>query len=242
MRSQAKKQGFVWGALLVVLGIMLLLETFMDLSAWVWFVILVLAGLGVFVLWRADRSSWAGLIPAYVLWAVAGLIALTTLNVLRDELVATYVLAAIALPFLVTYVRDRSQWWALIPTYILLAVGVMVALIGVGVLTESLVPAYVLFAIAIPFFAVYARDSKQWWALIPAGILTVIGLSFLIAESAVQYVGAVVLVVAGIWIVVRQFARVEPGTDDAPATIEVKADESAAPAPTEAEADEPPAE
>jgi hypothetical protein len=222
--------------LLIVLGIMLLLDTLIGLSAWVWFVVLVLAGLGVFALWLADRSSWAALIPAYVLWAVAGLIALTTLNVLRDESVATYVLAAIALPFLVTFVRDRSQWWALIPAYILLAVGIMVALIRVGVLVGSLIPAYVLFAIAIPFFAVYARDAKQWWALIPSGILTVIGLPFLITEAAVQYIGPGVLVVAGIWIVVRQFARVEPDTDDDPPTIEAKADES------NARADEPPAE
>jgi threonine/homoserine/homoserine lactone efflux protein len=62
-------------------------------------------------------------------------------------------------------------------------VGVMVGLIGLGVLDDLLIPTYVMFAIAIPFFVVYARDTKQWWALIPGGIMVVIGLSFLVAEA-----------------------------------------------------------
>jgi hypothetical protein len=147
------------------------------------------------------------------------------LNVLRDEFIATYVLAAIALPFLVAFLRDRSRWGLLIPAYVLLAVGVMVVLIEGGPLSDLLIPAYVLFAIAIPFFVVYARDPKQWWPLIPGGIMAVIGLSFLIAEAAVQYVGPAVLVLVGVWILVRQFTRREPTAPDAPTAAGPEADE-----------------
>jgi hypothetical protein len=229
MKSQARKQSLIWGGLLILFGVVALVETYTDLTAWVWVAILAAAGLVVFSVYLTDRSEWGLLIPAYVLWAVAGLIALIELNILRDESVATYVLAAIALPFLVAFLRDRSQWGLLIPAYVLLAVGVMVLLIGQGVLSDLLIPAYVLFAIAIPFFVVYARDPKQWWPLIPGGILAVIGLAFLVAEAAVQYVGPAVLVLVGVWILVRQFTREEP---TAPA----------APAPPGPEADEPPAE
>jgi hypothetical protein len=229
MKSQARKQSLVWGGLLVLFGVMALVETYTDLTAWVWVAILAAAGLGVFGIYLTDRSQWGLLIPAYVLWAVAGLIALVTLNVLRDEFVATYVLAAIALPFLVAFLRDRSQWGLLIPAYVLLAVGVMIPLIEAGVLSELLVPAYVMFAIALPFFAVYARDPRQWWPLIPGGIMAVIGLAFLVAEAAVQYVGPAVLVLVGVWILVRVFTRREPTAPDAPA-------------PPGPEADEPPAE
>jgi hypothetical protein len=97
----------------------------------------------------------------------------------------------------------------------LLAIGVMVGLLGLGVLTDLLVPAYVMLAIAIPFFVVYVRNPKQWWALIPGGILAAIGLSFLIAEAAVQYVAPVALVIVGVWILVRQFARKEPASLEA---------------------------
>jgi hypothetical protein len=229
MKSQARKQSLVWGGLLIFFGVMALVETYTDLTAWGWVAILAAAGLGVFGIYLTDRSQWGLFIPAYVLWAVAGLIALVTLNVLRDESVATYVLAVIALPFLVAFLRDRSRWGLLIPAYVLLAVGVMVGLLGGGVLSDLLIPSYVLLAIAIPFFVVYARDPKQWWPLIPGGITAVIGLSFLVAEAAVQYVGPAVLVLVGVWILVRQFTRAEPTTPETPA-------------PSGPEADEPPAE
>ena len=167
-------------------------------------------GLGVLGVYLSDRSEWGILIPAYVMWAVAGLIALITLGVLRNAFIPTYVLAATMLPFLVAYARDHEQWWALIPAWVLLAVGLMVGLIGQGVLSDLLIPAYVMFAVAIPFIVVYARDPSQWWALIPGGIMTVIGLSFIVAQGMFQYVAAAVLLVVGAWILVRQFTHTEP--------------------------------
>lgn len=210
MNEKARKQGSVWGSLLIVFGVVGLVQVYITLSAWAWVGLLTVAGLGVFGVYLIDRSDWGYLVPAYVLWAVASLIALITLDILRDEAIATYVLTAIALPFLVVFVRDRKNWWALIPAYVLLAVGVMVGLIGSGTLNDLLIPAYVMFAIAIPFFVVYTSNPQEWWPLIPGGIMAVIGLSFLIAEAAVQYVLPAVLIVAGIWMVVRQFFYSEP--------------------------------
>ena len=207
MKSQVGKQGMMWGGLLILVGVALLVEGYIDLSAWAWVALLIAAGFLAFGAYLTDRSEWALLIPAYVMWAIALLVALIELNVLRDESVATFVLAVIALPFLVAFLRDRAQWWLLIPAYALLAVGVMVGLIGAGVLDDLLVPAYVMFAIAIPFFVVYARDRKQWWFLIPGGIMAVIGLSFLLAEAAIEYVAAAALILVGVWLLVRQFIR-----------------------------------
>jgi len=226
MKSQVNRQELVWGGLLIVFGVVGLLEVYTDLTEWVWVAILAAAGLGVFGVYLTDRSQWGILIPAYVLWAVAGLIALITLNILQDEFIATYVLSAIALPFLVAFLRDRKRWGLLIPAYVLLAVGVMVGLIGAGVLNDLLIPSYVMLAIAIPFFVVFARNPGQWWPLIPGGIMAVIGLSFLIAEAAVQYVVPVVLILAGIWILARQLIRKESTVSDAPASTDPEADES----------------
>jgi hypothetical protein len=225
MQSQSKKQGLVWGGLLILFGVMALVATLTDLSAWLWVVVLAVAGLLVFGVYLTDRSEATLLIPAYVLWAVAGLVTLTTLDVLPDEFIALYVLAAIALPFLVVFLRDRAQWWALIPAYVLLAVGLMVVLLESGVLSELLVPAYVMFAVAIPFLVVFALNPKQWWPLIPGGIMAVIGLAFLVAEAAVEYIGPIALVVVGIWILARQFLRKEPAAPDTPAVAGPEADE-----------------
>jgi hypothetical protein len=144
---------------------------------------------------------------------------------LQDEGVTFFVLPAIALPFLVIFVRDRAQWWALIPAYVLLVVAVMIGLTESGLLDDELVASYVLFTIAIPFFVVYARNRSQWWFLIPGGILAIVGLSFLIAEGAVEYIGALVLVLIGVWMLVRVFTRRGLAPD--------------APAPTVAETEEP---
>jgi hypothetical protein len=132
----------------------------------------------------------------------------------------------IAFPFLFIFLRNREQWWSLIPAYILIAIGVMVGLIGEGILNDLLIPAYVLLAIALPFFVVYVRDTRQWWALIPGGIIGIIGVSFLLAEGAFQYVLPAVAILAGAWILIRQFIRQEPVTGDQPTSVPIETDET----------------
>lgn len=207
MFSNPGKQALVWSAMLILVGVLLLIETFTDLSAWIWVLLLAAGGLGAFALYLADRSDYGILITAYVLWAIAILVALVTLNVLRDEGVAFYVLIVIAIPFLAVYLQNRTMWWALIPAYVLAAIAVMVGLIGLGVLADGLVPSYVMFAIAIPFFFVYVRNRAHWWALIPGGIMAAIGIGFLLTEGAAAIVGAVLVIAVGAWLLLRQFLR-----------------------------------
>jgi hypothetical protein len=223
MDTNVKKRGVIWGGLLILLGGLLLVDQFTDLTEWVWVAALVFSGLVALVVYLSDRSDGWLLLTAYILLVIAGLVTLITLNLLPDELVAVYVLLAIALPFLGVFLRDRSQWWALIPAYVLLAVALMNWLMEAGILSDLLVPGYVMFAIAIPFFVVYGRNTKQWWALIPAGILTIIGIVFFISEAAVQYIGAVLLVITGLWILVRVFTRKGgPETEASTAVPEVE--------------------
>ncbi|TET99341.1 MAG: hypothetical protein E3J30_04800 [Anaerolineales bacterium] len=272
MKLQSKNQALVWGSLLIIFGVVGLVESFTDLSTWAWVAILAASGLGIFGIYLRDRAEWWPLIPAYALWAVAGLLTLVELNVLDGEFLAAYVLSAIALPFIVVFLRDRSQWWALIPAYVLLAVaamillsetvllpdafeatfvltaialpflvvylrnraqwwplipayvllsiGIMIPLEELGVLSDFLVPAYVMFVIAIPFFVVYIRNPKQWWPLIPGGIMTAIGLSFLLVE-AFQYVFPALVILVGFWILIRSFTRKEPLGDEPSLPAEV---------------------
>lgn len=214
MAPRTAKQSLVWGGVLILVGVLLLVETVTDLSPWIWFVVLAAGGLAALGVYLADRSDWAMLITAYVLLAIALLVALIALNVLGDEAIGAYILMIIALAFLGVYLRNRALWWALIPAYVLLVLAVMIGLIGLGVLDDLLIPAYILLAIALPFFVVYARDRSLWWALIPGGILAVIGLSFLAAEAAFAYIVAAVLILVGAWILVRVFTRGEPSLSE----------------------------
>lgn len=210
MRSRLMRQGIVWGGVLILVGVLLLVETVTDVSSWIWAIVLAGCGLGAFGLYWSDRSDGLMLLAAYVLWAIAGLIAFVPSNILREEAVAIYVLLAIGVPFLVVFIRDRARWWALIPAYAMLAVAGVITLAESGLFSDDLVTAYVLFAIAIPFFVVYARNRRLWWALIPGGILAAVGLTFLVTEAAAVYIGALVLILVGVGVLVRVFTRKEP--------------------------------
>ena len=209
MNTQSKKSGLVWGGLLIVFGVLALLETVTNLNAWVWVAVLTTGGLVGFSVYAMDRTEKWLLIISYAMLAVAGLLTFLTLGVLVDSYVATYVLLAIAFPFLVAFLLNRTNWGLLIPFYVLLVIGIMVPLLELGVLNDTLIATYVLLAIALPFFIVYIRNTKNWWALIPGGILAVIGIAFLIAETAVEYIFPAALIVGGILIVVRQFTKKE---------------------------------
>jgi hypothetical protein len=207
MKERGTKQILLWSVVLILLGVLALVNMAVELSPWVWAGFLAAAGVvGLFLFWR-DTSDWMVLLAAYILWAVALLVGLVATEILQDEAVAFYVLIAIALPFLGVYYRNRAMWWALIPAYTMLAVVGVIALGELAGAGDNLVTAYVMFAIALPFFFVYIRNRSYWWALIPGGILGAIGVGFLLTEGAAAIVGAVLLIAAGLWFLFRAITR-----------------------------------
>jgi hypothetical protein len=213
MRTKDARAILLASVVLILIGVLLLVSQYVELGWWVWVAVLGAGGLCALGLFLVDRSDQFMLLAAYILLAVAGLIAVATTGFLQDEAIALYVLFAIALPFLGVYLRNRAQWWWLIPAYALIAVGGVVILGELASVSDNLITTYVMFAIAIPFFFVYLRNRRQWWFLIPAGILSVIGLAFLVAENAFAIIGAVVLIGLGLWLLVRAFIRKEPPGD-----------------------------
>jgi hypothetical protein len=207
MKSGSVKQSIIWAGILMLVGVLALIGMYVTLSPWVWVIALGAAGVIALVVYLTDRSSWSLMIPAYVMLAIAVLIALVTADVMHDEVVAVFVLVVIAIPFLALYLRDTKQWWWLVPGYVLLAVALMLLLEEAGILGDALTASYVLFAIAIPFFVVYIRDRKQWWFLIPAIVLTIIGLGLLGAADVGAYIVPILLLIAGVVLIVRLVMR-----------------------------------
>ena len=122
-----------------------------------------------------DRSkNWWALIPGGVMLFLA-LVTLLVDNV-GGEWVGSLFLFMIALSFLIVYLSNRTRQWALLVAYILFVLSIAPAMASFG----GDVPAYFgsifLFAVALPFFVVYFREEKNWWAIIPAGVLTVLAL------------------------------------------------------------------
>jgi hypothetical protein len=232
MESKASKQNIGWGVLLICFGIVAMLDIYYPMSDWLDISIFFVGGLIASAIFWTDRSNWVLLIPVYVMWAIALIGAVAILDLLQgdiigslvltligvpflvvylrnrgDDLIAPFILYAIAVPFLVVYFINREHWWALIPAYTMVVIGTMVGLIETGILSDMIIPAYINLAIAIPFFVVYFRNKENWWALIPGGIMGLIGLGFLLSEPVGQFLIPAALILVGGWILVRQFIK-----------------------------------
>jgi hypothetical protein len=119
-----------------------------------------------------DRArNWWALIPGGVMLFLA----MTTLLVdnVGGEWVGFLFLFLVGLSFLVVYLNNRKRTWALLVAYILFVLSIAPALASGGE-TAAYFGAIFLFAVALPFFVLYFRSEKNWWAIIPAGTLTVL--------------------------------------------------------------------
>jgi hypothetical protein len=99
------------------------------------------------------------------------------------------------------------MWWALIPAYVMFAVAGLIGFNSIGIFEGDIGASYIMFAIALPFLLVYVRNTKMWWALIPGGIMAIIGLAFLLTVDIGRYIGPGIIILVGLWILFRTFFR-----------------------------------
>lgn len=123
------------------------------------------------------KKNWWALIPAWVMGVLTVVVAIA--DFAPGELIGTIFMLAIAFPFLVVYLTDRTRWWALIPAGVMGTVGLIPIL--TSSLRDELVGPVVMILFAIPFVVVYFWSSRNWWALIPAGVFATIGLAVLLS-------------------------------------------------------------
>ena len=120
-----------------------------------------------------DRTrNWWALIPGGVMLFL-GLTMLVVDNA-GGEWVGAMLLLMFALAFLVVYLTNRARTWALLVAYIfgVLSIGPMLAAFDN---MAGYFGAVLFFAVALPFYVVYFRSAENWWAIIPAGVMTVLG-------------------------------------------------------------------
>jgi hypothetical protein len=79
-----------------------------------------------------DRARWWALIPAYLLVAIVGVIALAEWGQFGDDVISTYVLSIVTLPFLVLYLWGRKQRWSPFPAAIVALIGLAFLVIDDG--------------------------------------------------------------------------------------------------------------
>lgn len=118
-------------------------------------------------------------------WVSALLVAgvfllLKNLNVFGQwgDLIWGALFAAVGLGFLIWFAFDVQRWWRVIPGFTLLSIGGWIILQWRDVALGEWSGALVLFGMALGFWAVLLVRGEHWWAVIPAGVLTVLGFLF----------------------------------------------------------------
>jgi hypothetical protein len=147
-----------------------------------------------------DRArNWWALIPGGIMLFLA----MTTLLVdnVGGEWVGSMFLFLIGLSFLVVYLGNRTRTWALLVAYIMIVLSIAPALaLFSGDAAAYFGPVFLL-AVGLPFFIVYFRDDKNWWAIIPAGVMTILAViatlaiaGWITGEVQGRFVGAFLMI------------------------------------------------
>lgn len=135
--------------------------------------------------WLARRDEWWALLSGWVFLALASLVMLLYL-VPIPQIVLIVALLEVGAPFLAAYLLDPvERWWAVIPTYIMAALAALIGLSMAGLSLEML-GAFGLLAAALPLWALYMLDRSRTWAIVPAALISAIGIVLLILFAVAQ--------------------------------------------------------
>lgn len=171
----------------------------------IFFGMIGLSFVAVFLI-TATREWWA-LIPGFAFLGLAFLMGMPAVFPELDaEIGVGMFLGMIGLAFLMILLVMRGrEWWPLIPGGALVSVALMIALApflpgeaAVGLMMVGLALTFSLVALLAP------HERPRRWALIPAGILGLIGVLFIAAATRLAgYVLPAALILGGAYIIFR---------------------------------------
>lgn len=176
----------LWGILLILAGVLFLLNSIgtIAIGEFQWAFILGIGGLAFLSVFIADRNQWWALFPAFGLLIGGTVIFLEYyFPTLSGDLGGAIAMAGIGLAFLLIFVTNIANWWALIPAGVLLssAAALVTSTFAPGQETGGVF----LIGLGLTFGVIGFVPTKQGrmrWAFIPAVVLLVIGLLVLIAS------------------------------------------------------------
>jgi hypothetical protein len=202
----------VGGVLLIAFGVLSLLSNlgiFVGGLDLLWALLFGIGGALFLYVFLSYRDQWWAIIPGFVLISIGVLIALERFAPrLGGDWGGVLVVGGIGLAFWAIYLVKREHWWAIIPGSVMLTIALIIGLSSTlesagfdtgGVLL--LVLGLVLGLLAL----VPTPQGRMKWALIPAGVLLVIGLLVTASEQLLPFVGPAILIVAGLYLALRVF-------------------------------------
>lgn len=203
------KSRILWGALLVLFGVLVLLENIGLVAIGEIAVALLfsLGGLFFIGLFFESRERWWLLIPGIILLSIAAIIFSSQFfPEFADNWSGLIILGGIGLSFLVVYFVDREQWWAIIPAGVMITLGVVA---GLGDTFGIDGGAIFFLGLALTFACLALlpiKDGKLRWAWIPAGLLLLMSvIVFSQVRPWFPYFWPVALIIIGGYLILRNF-------------------------------------
>ncbi len=194
-----------WGVLLIVGGILFLLQNvgFFFLGNLVWAVLLGAAGIAFLTVVLRNHQNWWAVIPGLILTYLAILMVLDLIfPAFSNDFGGPLFLAIIGAAFIIVYLINRANWWAIIPG------GVMVSLAVVAA-SDRFLPGMqsgglFFIGLGITFLVITLLPSpmgRMRWPLIPGGVLFLMGVLLTLSETGLLNVlWPVALILAGIYL------------------------------------------
>jgi hypothetical protein len=190
------------GFTLVALGALILLPKQLDDFGGALF----LGGIALsfwYVYFTSRDQRWWAMIPAGVLTALALMIVVAERF---EEFGGAIFLGGIGLSFFAVYLTNRAErWWALIPGGVLVTLGGMT--IAAQHFGEFQTAGIFFLGLAATFLLVAVLAGMNWayWPALVLGIMGFLGIASLL--DIANYLWAVVLIGAGLFMLARYFAK-----------------------------------
>jgi hypothetical protein len=169
--------------------------------------IFAFGGLSFLYVFLTSHTSWWAIIPASALLGLAALIAWEQFGPDSAESWGPALfLAALSVSFWVVYLGNRDAWWATIPGGVLLTLALVVGLSPVLEGTTGVGGVFFL-GLAATFLVlslVSTSEGRLRWALIPAGVMSLLGLFLILAALGLAvYGGPALLMLVGAYFIAR---------------------------------------
>ncbi|MBI5954694.1 MAG: hypothetical protein HY865_23805 [Chloroflexi bacterium] len=156
-----------------------------------------------YVYFTSREQHWWAMIPAGVLTALAAMIVVAERF---EEFGGAIFLGGIGLSFFAVYLSNRAErWWALIPGGVLVTLGGMT--IAAERFGEFQTAGFFFLGLAATFLLVAVLAGMNWayWPAVVLGIMGFLGIASLL--DIANYLWAVVLIGAGVFMLIRYFAK-----------------------------------
>ena len=203
----------IFGAALILLGGLLLLEKFGFLkgsAAMFWGVVLLVgAGYFLYVFVQSPQGRWWAIIPGMALLGMAGS---ELMPKAFEWLSGGLFLGAMGLAFIIVYLTDRAKWWGIIPGGVLITLAVVASLEKSDLANNG---SLFFVGLGLTFLLVAVLPNPAGtlqWAYIPAVVLLLMGalLGTQISAGLADYIWPAALIIAGLVVVLSFFLKQKP--------------------------------